>query len=291
MTERRALACALSLAPLASAVGALASGDGGDAHASRLAETRELYGSEGWPAGARRAGYDLSTLVLDGFEGGAVSGLSGLVTRRFRALDPRGGGVVVELTVGDTAADAGEQLVSWLASVSSAGRVPRADELGVTVGELGFAGRSRHGDDHPAWIAFVRGNVALRVVAADLRTKPRVRLGAVARALDLGVSAGRELKPDEPVERPRITRLACERTRAVAGAVLGLDVAVADPGGGRAHLAWHLTGTATGYVEQDERGAWRLHTTGPGRLELTVEALGSTGTFARRAVALVLEDD
>jgi hypothetical protein len=257
----------------------------------RLAEVRILYEREDWPAGGRRAGFDLGAVELGGYSGAPATGLSGLVTRRFRALREGDTGFVVEMRVGDRVAEAQDQLLSWLASVSSSGRVPRARELGFAVGELGFVGRSRHGDDHPAWIGFARGNVALRISALDLRPAGRPRLGDLARALDLEVGARRLLEPGEPVPHPTISRLSCERLRAVAGEVLRIDVDVSDPLGGRAQLAWHLGGPGTGYVERGALGGWWLHTTGPGELQLTVEALGSGGTFSRRSLALVLADD
>ncbi|MAF66196.1 MAG: hypothetical protein CMJ84_11135 [Planctomycetes bacterium] len=257
----------------------------------RLAEVRALYGRDRWPSGSRRAGFDLGAAVLEGYAGARPAGLEGLVTRRFQGTRKGDRGFVVELRVGDTVAEAQEQLLSWLASASTPERVPRARELGVGVGELGFVGRSRYGDDHPEWIAFVRGNVALRIVARDLRSAGRPRLGAVARALDLGVAAGRLLEPDEVVEHPLITRLACARGRAVAGERLRIEVAAEDPLGGIVRFFWHLSGPATGYMERDEQGAWWLHTTGPGELKLTAVAVGSGGTFTRRSLALVLEDD
>ncbi len=78
---------------------------------------------------------------------------------------------------------------------------------------------------------------------------------------------------------PTISRLAFEKTRAVAGDVLPIEVEVVDPMGGTPHFQWVVGGPGQGYVEQDADGVWQLHTTGPGVITLSLEVTGSTGTF------------
>jgi hypothetical protein len=153
---------------------------------------------------------------------------------------------------------------------------------------VGFVGRSRYGDEYPQWVAFVRGNVALRVMAHDLRPEQgRPSLAAVARRLDAAVQRARVLEQGEAVPRPTLVGFTAARTRLRAGETLPLSVDAREAeGSGEPALRFLLAGGATGYVELDAAGVWTLHTTGPGPLELTVVALGANGTFARSTLAL-----
>jgi hypothetical protein len=247
---------------------------------------RTAYRPDTWAQGGLRAGFALGTVEVDGFQGAAVEGAAGRVVRRFGSADPAIPGFMVEMIVSDDLTGAREQLLSWLAGVSSPQPVPRSTELGIEIGEVAYVGRSRYGNEHPQWIGFVRGNIAVRLQAHDLRTEPRVSLVAAARRIDAEIAKGPVLAANENVPHPSIDVLGAQSTSLVAGEKTRIGVDAVDALDGEVQLAWILAGPATGYVERGEDGAWYLHTTGAGALELTVEALGSNGTFARRSIRL-----
>jgi len=257
-----------------------------------LRETRARYAQENWPLGAVRSGL-ANDLALRGWAAGELSSAEGLLTRSFRrAADEKAPpSFVLETRVEDDARAAHERLLGWLAGVQSAQRMPSTTEAGLFVGDAGFVGRSGAGPRALAWIAFVRGNVAVRVSAFDAPREPELELGAIAAEVDAAIVAAPALEAGRAPARPVISDLRAERATVVAGTPLRLDVALADPARGRAHLQWVVAGAGQGYVEQEPSGEWRFHPTAPGRVTLALEATGSTGTWSRREIAVDVLDD
>jgi hypothetical protein len=292
--SRFTLRCALTLLGLswvAALAGAQTSVRRSPLEREHRAETRTRYAQVAWAQGAVRKGLR-NELTLAGWRSGALQSERGLVTRTFR---PEQGdeapNFVLETAVADSAAAAQEHLIGWLAGVQSDQTMPSLSEVGLSMGEAGFAGRSGAAQGALAWIAFVRGNIAVRVTACDLVRTPNLDLGAVAAAVDLAIQQESELPAGAVPARPKIETLALARTTATAGEVLRIDVAVTDSGTGEAHLQWIVGGPGQGYVERDAQGNWQLHTTGPGAIKLALEATGSTGTWTRSEVALNVLDD
>lgn len=255
------------------------------------AEIARTYAKTAWPVGSLREGLPVEA-PLAGFAAGALVVEDELLVRTYSFAAPELGGpvgssaFVLEARVADSVAAAQEAVVDWLAGLQSPARMPSLGELGLAVGDAGFAGRSGARQGGLAWIAFVRGNVAVRVSAFDLTATPELELAPVAAALDRGILATRTLPAGEKPLRPALARLDVAR-RAVAGARLALDLD-ADPS---AILSWRVGGSGQGYVERGADGRWWLHPTGPGPLTVTLEAVSALGTVARRSVELAVEDD
>jgi hypothetical protein len=288
LSLRFALALSCVLAP-----GALAEAQTGNPRRSalerqHLAETRARYAQPLWARGVVRSG--LRELSLAGWSSGALHCDHGLLTRSFQSGEDgqASPSFVLETCVADTAGDAQELLVDWLAGVQSSVKAPSAAEAGLTLGEIGFVGRSGAGPGALSWIAFVRGNVAVRVSACD--DAQALDLGAIATSVDLAIQQESVLEEGVPA-KPRIDALTLPLASAVAGDVLRIQVAVTDPAAGEPHLQWTVGGPGQGYVEKDAHGDGQLHTTGPGANTLRVQATASTGTWARRELVLNVLDD
>lgn len=254
---------------------------------------RARYAQSTWPAGPARAGL-ANALPLPGWTADALQSAEGRLTRSFRrAGDPLAEpSFVIETWVAADARAAQEALVDWLAGLSSDQRMPSTDELGLKIGDAGFAGPSGASSRAFAWIAFVRGNVAVRVAAFAARTAQEVDLADVARAVDREILRAPQLEAGMTPPRPEIRSFTIGRSQAAAGAVLPLTVDVVDPAAGAPHFQWVVGGPGQGYVERGADGVWRLHTTAPGRLTLTLEVTGSNGSFLRSApLTLELADD
>jgi len=254
-------------------------------------EIERTYARAAWPVGSLRAGLPLEA-PLTGFAAGPVVVEGELLVRTFAFAAPELGGpagesaFVLESRVADSLGEAQEELVGWLSGLQSAQRMPSLGELGLQIGDAGFAGRSGARAGGLAWIAFVRGNVAVRLSAFDLTATPALELAPVAAALDRAILGTRTLAVGEKPLRPALARLDVAR-RAVAGTRLPLDLE-ADPA---ALLSWHVGASGQGYVERGGDGRWWLHPTGPGPLRVTLAAVSALGTVARRSVELTVDDD
>jgi len=288
-----ALGMLLGAAPLASAqAGPTSTVQRSELELRHRAETRARYAQPAWTRGVVRAGLD-NDLELAGWSAGPLQSDRGLLTRSFhKAGDEKASpSFVLETCVEDSVDAAQEQLVVWLAGLQSPQRMPSLAEIGLAVGDAGFAGRAGAGPEALAWIAFVRGNVAVRVSACDAPREPGLDLGALATAVDLAIRHAPVLETGLAPAKPRIEALSLPRATAIAGMALRLDVAIADPAFGKPHLEWVVGGPGQGYVEQAADGSWQLHTTGPGAISLALEVTGSTGTWARHEIALNVLDD
>ena len=262
----------------------------GDPVDPQIEAARKIYKPESWPESARHAGFDLGRLTVPGYVGEAVHGSQGLVTRRFLAERDEEPSFTVELYVQDEVKNSHENLLEWVASVSAAKLVPRGEQLDMAVGDISFVGPSQRPDNRPLWIAFARGNLALRLSAQDLRRPEAPDLVAIARSIDRRIAAQEVLAAGIAVPRPVIEAFGCEVAVCTAGDVLGLELETVDPGQREAVPHFVIGGPALGYVERDAEGAWRLHTTGPGEMTLMVEVMGSTGTFATRQLELKVRE-
>lgn len=257
------------------------------------AQVRARYAQTSWPTGPARQGL-ANAIALPGWTADPLQSDAGRLTRSFR----RAGDAlatpsfVIESWVADDARAAQEALVDWLAGLQSDRRMPSVAEVGILVGDAGFAGPSGADQRAFAWIAFVRGNVAVRISAFSARAAQEADLAEIARAVDLAIQSAPLLEHGAAPAKPQVRSLRAERSAAVAGAAIPLTVDLEDPAHGVPHLQWIVAGPGQGYVERSADGVWTLHTTGPGNLTLTLEVTGSTGTFARsQPLAFELADD
>jgi hypothetical protein len=252
-----------------------------EVRAALLRATAERYAAASWATGARRVGLALGAIELRGYRGGDVE-CNGALPLQRRFADASGEArVLLEVLVGERVADAREQLLGWLANVSRPGLVPASAGEGIPVGDAAFVGWSKPAERRIAWLAFVRDNVAVRVVCLDPRVDPHPDLAAIAQQVDAAI--GREaLAGEAALPRPRIARFAAARARCRAGDDVALELAVtdADDGAAAPALRFDVDGAGQGHVDTDERGQHRLRTTGAGAVTVRVTALGARGVAA-----------
>ena len=260
---------------------------------AQLQNARENYGAADWTAGPLRDGLTLASLELTGFRGGELKSKQGHLSRSFTPSDAPADAApafLVEGFVADDAAGAHDQMVYWLAGLSSPRLAPTTEARGFSVGDVAYVGPSGAGPRALSWVAFTRGNVFVRVKTFDPRATPELDVPGISQALDAAVTARAPLKAGAALPRPSVTRLALGQSEVVAGEAVRLDLAVTDPVGGTPHLAWGVGGSGQGYVEQRADG-WYLFTTGPGEITVTLQVTGSTGTYAESSVSLTAADD
>lgn len=252
-----------------------------DPTAERLRPARTLYEADKWPRGPMRDGIPLGSLELEGWKGGPLRSNSGHLQRTFTAGD-KAEKIVIEAFVGDSVEQAHQQLLSWLAGRQSTIPAPRAQDRELKIGDVAYLGLAGVGNQTIGSIAYVRGNVAVRIRNADPGSHPNIDLSTVARSLDEKIAAREALGDNAKPQAPTIEKLSPEKASVTAGEVVRLDVAVNDPQKGTPHLQWVVRGNGQGYVEPNQDNVWYLHTTGPGEISLALEVTGSTGTFASK---------
>jgi hypothetical protein len=249
----------------------------------QLAATLRSYGAESWPRGALRPGFELGKLVLAGLSGGECEFAPPAPwARRFAdaAGTPR---VLVEVVVADSAPLAHERLAVWLSTRNNPEPEPTASSQGIVVGDVGFVGLSAA--PRISWIAFTRGNVAVRVSCLDPRVDPHPAMPAIATAIDLAILAVPPLPVPAPgkgavVPKPVVARFAPQRASCTVGDQVVLDLDARDPAGDAVHFEFVVGGPGQGYVEADAIGRQVLHTTKEGAITLTVQASSPMGTLS-----------
>ena len=260
---------------------------------AQIEKARNNYKAELWPAGQVRDGISVGTLEIPGYRGGELEARKGLISRSFYAADaPKDAApaFLVKAQVFDTPAEAQDDLVLFLAGISSPVLAPTATQRGFQVGETAFVGPSGAGAQAFSWVAFVRGNVSLKVMTFDPRATPELPVPTIAQAVDAAALGRPVLARGAKPLRPTIPGFTAGLEEVVAGTPIPLDVSVVDPAGGLPHLAWTVGGPGQGYVEQ--RGEqWFLFTTGPGEIDLTLHVTASTGTTAESTVHVSVADD
>jgi hypothetical protein len=159
--------------------------------------------------------------------------------------------------------------------------VPTAAELGLAVGDVGFVGRAP--GKRVAWIAFIRGNVALRLVCLDPRSDPHPEMARIAAELDRLVLDRPLLPAGEAPARIAVGSLDAGRASCRAGEALPLQLELS---GAPVAVHWVVGGPGQGYVERGHSGAWVLHTTKEGAIDLTCHVLGENGFTASGTVRI-----
>jgi len=275
---------------LSSAAGAqagLRSTDLGRQHV-RAVEAR--YARDTWAATTPRDGIPITGLGLDGWRAGQLRAAGTLLTVPFypaqgEAARPT---FLVEARVAATVASAQDTLIEWLASVQNPTAMPAASERGVAVGDVAFLGPSGAGQNASAWIAFVRGNVAVRLLALETRELPGFDLGTIARSIDAALQTRPALAPGGALSRTRIERLKATPTSVQAGERVELDVELSAPA---AAQEWIVGGPGQGYVERAADGRLSLHTTAAGTIGLQLRVIAANGTLTQQTVTLEVSDD
>lgn len=260
----------------------------------RIATVRGLYDVDSWQLGAVRDGVLLGSLELSGLRGDAMRPKGDVVIRSFTRADApadASAALLVEVAVADSVEAAQDRLVLWLAGLSSPQAAPEDTRFGVDLGQAGYVGPSGAGQRAFSWVAFVRGNVAVRLLNVDPRANPTLDLGKLAEAIDQGITARAPLALGAAVPKPQVAKLGvAAESPVVAGQPVLLDVAVVDPLDGAPALAWNVGGVGQGYVELRGDG-WYLFPTGAGAATVTLTAVGSTGTVTTRTLDVGIADD
>lgn len=255
-----------------------------------LRSVRALYEADKWTKGAARDGFPLGSLELEGWSGGPLRSDSGHMHRKFTAAGKREKpeAILIEAFVADSVDRAQQQLLIWLAGRQAPDAAPRVQDRNLKIGDVGYLGLSGAERQTIAWIAFVKGNIAVRVRNADTRSQPALDLAAIVRTLDEKISSRPALAENAKPPVPTIAKFASEKQEATAGEVVRLDVTITDPARGTPHIQWVVGGPGQGYVEAKKDGDWYLHTTGAGQISLSLQVTASTGTFTSKQIKIAV---
>jgi hypothetical protein len=272
-----------------SAVAASPSGQAGTQQApatplqEAMAATARRYDAASWQRGERRAGLALGAVELRGYAGGAVEHAHPGPLQRSFADQAGENRVLIEAYVENDAAGAEQRLIWWLTHVSKPGLVPTAASGNIPVGDVAYVGWSAPQPAPPAqrriaWLAFVRGNVAVRACCLDPGANPHPDMAAVAQTVDAAILGEPVVAAETPLPRPVLERFTA-RAQCTAGDVIPLALKVTDAAG-TAAPRFVIEGPGQGYVEQDAKGTWQLHTTRAGRTTVHLHATGARGLVA-----------
>ena len=244
------------------------------------------YAAAGWTRGPVREGL-ANELELEGLVRLTIDADEGRLVRHFRRTERQPAVLLVTSRVADTSAGAHADLITWLAGLQSTQRMPSVPDLG----DAAFVGASGAARGAVSWVAFVRGNVFVRLNNLDPTREPGLDLVDLARGIDLDLLGVPILPEGARPARPEVAELTLAEGLVTAGARVRLTAEVADAHGGTPHLTWSLGGAGLGYVELAQDGVPYLFTTGPGTLEVHREVTSSMGTFTRASVSLEVLDD
>ena len=147
--------------------------------AAHFERVRARYATAAWPRGAVRDGLPIA-LELEGFAAGELRRWGNTLPRSFSRAGAEQPSFLLEFVVADSIDGSHAALLTWLAGLQSSERMPTAAELGFELGDVAYVGRSGAGPKALSWVAFVRGNVAVRVVAFDPRREPELDLMGLA---------------------------------------------------------------------------------------------------------------
>lgn len=261
--------------------------DGPAAHRERV---RARYDAETWPRGVLRQGLPID-LQLEGWSADPLRRSDQLLLRSFRRAGAAQPSFILEFIVTESVRNSHDELLTWLAGVQSPERKPTTSDFGVDVGDIGYVGRSGAGPRAVSWIAFVRGNVAVRLVAMDPRREPELDLGQIGRRVDAAIVARKALPEGAKLDRPRIDALSADRSTVIAGEQVRLNLDVIDPAQGQPFIEYAVAGQGQGYVEREPDGFHYLHTTGPGPIVVTAAVTSSTGVVAERSIDIRVMDE
>lgn len=261
-----------------------------DLAARHRAEVAERYAAEEWTVGARRVGL-ARDLELSGLVEIEQQTRQGQVRRVLRRAEREAPALIQYTQVFEQPAGAHGALLTWLAGLQSPARMPSLSELGEPMGDVGFFGRSGAAEGAQAWVAFVRGNVMVRLNAFDATRDPGLDLVSAARSIDLNLLEAPLVPEGLPIPRPVIEALALQSKERplVAGDRRRISVAVGESD--QVSFTWSLGGDGLGYVEMGRDGTWWLHTTGPGRIVLQLEVTGPRGTTSTSTIETLVQDD
>lgn len=262
----------------------------------QIEAARRTYDAAQWPRGTRRNGFDLSALQPPDLVGENLELRVGSQSVARRYLDAAGTPrVLVELSVFDRIGAAHQALLRHLAYVQTPRPLPTAASLGIGAGDVGYVGVAGVQQERISWIAFVHGNLELRVSNLDLLAESQPDLRGVVERLDAAIQATEAAGERGSVPRPVFERVAAAFERGKVEQPLALEIAAHDSTGGAVRLEFEvLKGQGEVIPEDGAQGSPANHrfTVLPGSagpLEIRIHALGKHGTFADATLKLQID--
>lgn len=250
-------------------------------------EAASRYGVADWPRSERRAGVRLDTVEVRGLTGRDIESAEPFRSNR-RYGDEHGDRIEIDVHVRDSVDAAQCVLLAWLANTSRPEPVPTAAKEGMPVGDVGYVGWSKPAERRLSWLAFVRGNVAVRVHCFDPSADPHPDLVAIAQAVDAAIRRELALADKASLPTPTITAFAPGKAGCVEGEVVPCTLTVRDDAG-IANVRFVTEGTGQAYVDGDTKQGWSLHTTGAGALTVRVFVTNRCGVTAESSLQLAID--
>jgi len=247
----------------------------------------ERYAVADWPRSDRRAGVRLDTVEIRELTGREIESAEPFRTNR-RYGDPQADRLEIDVHVRDSVDAAQCVLLGWLANTSRPDAVPTAAKEGMPVGDIGYVGWSRPAERRLSWLAFVRGNVAVRVHCFDPSADPHPDLVAIAQAVDAAIRREAPLAEKAGLPAPAIAAFATAKASCVEGDVVPVTLTVRDDAG-VANVRFQFDGPGQAYVEGDSQKGFVLHTTGAGPLTVRVFVTNRCGVTAESLLRLSID--
>ena len=256
---------------------------------SRITATKQRYNFDTWPISQDRFnGLLFRDLHFSSYQAQSIDFVPKTPVIVSFAGEDKVNRFVIEITVRDSVAEAREKLVEYLTFISSAKLIPTTQEKGIHAGDIGFVGVS--GSGNYAWIAFVRGNICIRVVCLDPRVQPSPDLGYLAEKTDEIIRSQQKLAGGAALSRPVISVFTADKGSYKAGDIIPLNLQVDNPSGKPETYKWVIGNSGQGYVEMDKHGRWNLHTTKSGIFDVTCYVLGPRCTYSSKPISVSVAD-
>ncbi|MBL7008291.1 MAG: hypothetical protein ISR76_04785 [Planctomycetes bacterium] len=273
----------------AGGAGFAAQGPGPGSEPEAVQRALRLYQPETWPAGPRRAGIALAELQFPFLGDSLLEYDDACFARTWQDL-AGSPALRVEAVIAEDAAGARSALIPWLAWVSSPRPLLRGADAEIAVGDAAFAAPAGPGPERLAWVAFLRGNVAVRVLVLEPGSATAPDLRAAARQVDARILAAPRLEADQALPQPELLGFHPALRRCDSRQTVPLAVQFTDRSGGPALLKWEVRGSGSGYVEDDPLGQPRFYPTGPGAVELVLTVVGRFGVSVQAGARLEILD-
>lgn len=284
---------AIALAPAAFAAQSASKPAASRPRDPQVAHAHDRYRSGDWRRGERKAGFDVGSLKIHNFDGSAVEVIGdNALARRFTATGAAKPLYLIESNVYEAVADAHEKLAEILAFVSSPGTLPTMRASGHDVGDIGYIGYSGAAPGRIAWLAFVRGNITVRVTNLQTSESPAIDAAAVAKLADNAILAAPTLLDTQSLPKPAIDNFTFDKNSVVAGKIVKINFSVSGVTG-EPNIDWITGGTGMGYVERAATasgapGNFELHATGAGAFELTARVTSPLGVSAEAKATIAI---
>ncbi|MFT4538044.1 MAG: hypothetical protein ACI841_001141 [Planctomycetota bacterium] len=248
------------------------------------------YDKPAWQQGVRRTGFPVLSLQLEGWRRGQLMTDGRLLSLPFHEGDNTRPSFVIETIVNDTIAESQDRLIDWLAGIQSPATMPTTETRGIAAGNTGYVGPAQRGENALSWVAFVRGNVAVRLLAVDPNLSG-LTMGDLSKQIDMRLKAQPALAADVSMPKAQVSSLNASSSEVTAGEAFELTYAIAAPFATDHKLEWIIGGPGQGYVEVAQSGRRYLYTTAPGSIDLIMQVTAGNGSVTTHSIQLEVLDD